>query len=192
MGLLNTKFKSYRTYGGEAATIMTSKQRELIVGLWKVLEPNRTVFGKQIFLHIFAENPEVKKLFPFRNAWGDELITHPQFQAHSARFMRVIHQAIAHLVTIKVTFIPVLKELGAKHTKMHGFSPQNFMLFKDSTMYILKREYPTTMTPECTKAWEILFDFILEQLKDGYLERLAINQLKAMEEADQYIHISNT
>ncbi len=42
--------------------------------------------GTLVFLRIFNKNPELKALFPFRNSFGDELVSHPLFRSHAYRY----------------------------------------------------------------------------------------------------------
>ncbi len=52
---------------------------------WRQIESQMTNIGTLVFLRIFDQNPKVKRLFPFHEAWGDELLTHPMFRAHAYR-----------------------------------------------------------------------------------------------------------
>ena len=59
--------------------------KALIRETWMLLEDDMENIGIQVFLRIFDQNPEVKLLFPFKDCWGDALITHPMFKAHAKR-----------------------------------------------------------------------------------------------------------
>ena len=58
---------------------------DLIKQTWMLLEDDMENIGIQVFLRIFDQNPSVKLLFPFKDVWGDALITHPMFKAHANR-----------------------------------------------------------------------------------------------------------
>ena len=65
-------------------TVEKSK-KDLIKQTWILLEDDMENIGIQVFLRIFDQNPEVKLLFPFKDVWGDTLLTHPMFKAHANR-----------------------------------------------------------------------------------------------------------
>ncbi len=64
---------------------LTAEERGLIRGTWDYIARDMDAVGVQIFLRIFDRRPAVKRLFPFRDVWGDALIRDPVFQAHAHR-----------------------------------------------------------------------------------------------------------
>ena len=133
--------------------------------------------GKQIFLCIFNKNPSVKQLFPFRDAWGDDLILHPQFIAHTLRFMAVIRSAVRSVDSLEEGIGPVLVSLGARHTSNPRFNPDLFKLFKSSMLDVMERDLREEMTPEAREAWQILLAFIVRKLQQGYYGQARIEEL---------------
>ena len=66
-------------------THVEKSKKDLIKQTWMLLEDDMENIGIQVFLRIFDQNPSVKLLFPFKDVWGDALITHPMFKAHANR-----------------------------------------------------------------------------------------------------------
>ena len=76
----------------------------------------------KVFLRIFEYRPSVKRMFPFHDAWGDQLIRHPQFVQQAQRFMRVIAvvvNSVEHLRSGRGGS-PALYELGRRHVTIEG------------------------------------------------------------------------
>ncbi len=65
--------------------ILTEHQKMLIRTSWEQLEPDMTDIGKMVFLRIFNQNPRIKMLFPFRNMYGNDLVSHHTFSGHAYR-----------------------------------------------------------------------------------------------------------
>ncbi len=65
--------------------VLTEAQKELIRQTWHELEGDMSTIGTLVFLRIFNQNPKLKVIFPFRNNWGNDLVTHPAFSRHSYR-----------------------------------------------------------------------------------------------------------
>lgn len=157
--------------------ILSVTEREAIRSTWATMESNMSYVGKQIFLCIFDQNPKVKSLFPFRDAWGDDLIFHPQFVAHTLRFMAVVKKAVRAIDNLEEDFAPALISLGARHTKHVGFTPDLFALFRSSMLVIWERELRDKMTPETRRAWNVLLEFIVRKLQQGYYGQAKIEEL---------------
>ena len=64
---------------------LSDHEKQLIKKSWAQLEKDMDNIGVRIFLRIFDQNPSVKRMFPFRDHWGDALIKDPMFQAHARR-----------------------------------------------------------------------------------------------------------
>jgi len=76
-----------------------------------------------VFLRIFEYRPSVKRMFPFRDAWGDQLIRHAQFVEQAHRFMRVIGIVVGAVDRLRAGRggSPALYELGRRHVNIEGF-----------------------------------------------------------------------
>jgi len=136
-----------------------ARQRQLI----------NVLFAK-VFLRIFEYRPSVKRMFPFRDAWGDQLIRHHQFIQQANRFMRVIA-----IVVSAVDFLrsgqrssPALYELGRRHVTIEGFLPDYFDVFTRAVIYVWQQELRELFTSDVADAWRTLFAYIIGQLRDGY------------------------
>ena len=176
-GTGNIEGLSTLAYSSDHGAILTVYQRELIRTTWADMEENLATIGKQIFLCIFDQNHTVKNLFPFRDFWGDDLIRHPQFTAHTTRFMGVVQQAVGSMDNLEGGFAPVLISLGARHTKNVGFTADFFSLFKSSMMVVWARQLGNKMTPDVNRAWNILLDFIVSKLQQGYYGKAKMEEL---------------
>ena len=145
-----TKIPVAPTDDGETRTkvsiLLSPEQKESIRKSWKFFEKDMEGFGKQIFLKIFEEKPQLKDLFPFRCVWGDRLISHPAFKKHANRFMSIIEEGISNMDHLDYEYTPKLLDLGGRHTKFSGFKASNFLPFQSAILFILKRELKMDFT----------------------------------------------
>jgi len=109
-------------------------------------------------------------MFPFRDAWGDQLIRHHQFVQQANRFMRVIA-----IVVNTVDYLrcgrggsPALYELGRRHVTIEGFLPDYFDVFTRAVVYVWQQELRELFTADVAEAWRMLFAYVIGQLRDGY------------------------
>jgi len=124
----------------------------------------------KVFLRIFEYRPSVKRMFPFRDAWGDQLIRHSQFIQQANRFMRVITIVVGAVDYLRSGpgGSPALYELGRRHVTIEGFLPDYFDVFTRAVIYVWQQELRELFTSEVADAWRTLFVYIIDQLKEGY------------------------
>jgi len=127
------------------------------------------LFAK-VFLRIFEYRPSVKRMFPFRDAWGDQLIRHSQFVLQANRFMRVIAFVVGAVDRLRGgrSGSPALYELGRRHVTIEGFLPDYFDVFTRAVIYVWQQELREQFSADVDDAWRTLFAYIIGQLKDGY------------------------
>ena len=152
----------------QVSLLLSPEQKQSIRTSWEVLQKNKEALGKQIFLKIFEEKPQLKDLFSFRYAWGDSLINHPDFKAHANRFMSIIQQGVQNLDFLDRDFTPILLTLGGRHTKFEGFEVSNFQLFERAILFILKREIKADFVGATERNWIMFVRYIMKNLQEGY------------------------
>ncbi len=91
--------------------------------------------------------------------------------------MGVIEQAIDNLDNLEEDFAPVLMQLGRKHPIKADFSPDKVEVFVKSVLVIWREFLKDKLTLECRAAWEKLFQYFLEKLRQGYRYNLKQNKL---------------
>ena len=149
---------------------LSKAEKQAIRSCWEVITLNKEHIGRQIYLRVFEVKPEVKDLFAFREAWGDELITHPDFRSHILGFMAAVQKGIEELDNLELKYAPFLQTLGAKHTRTDGFNAENFALFENAIVYILRRELSNEFNTEKENAWKVFLRYIMDTMSDGYNE----------------------
>ena len=147
---------------------LTKEEKQAIRSCWEVIALNKEHIGRQIYLRVFEVKPEVKDLFAFREAWGDELITHPDFRSHIMGFMAAVQKGIEELDNLESKYAPFLQTLGAKHTRTDGFNAENISTFETAIVYILRRELSNEFDKEKENAWKVFLKFIMDTMSEGY------------------------
>ena len=150
---------------------LTKDQKQAIRSCWEVMAINKENMARQIYLRVFERRPEVKDLFAFREAWGDELITDPEFRSHILGFMAAIQKGVEDLDNLDLTYAPFLQRLGAKHTRTSGFNAENFSEFENAILHILRRELSNEYNMEKEEAWKLFLKYIIDTMCEGYDER---------------------
>ena len=172
----------------QVSILLSPEQKESIRRSWEVLEKNKEVLGKQIFLKIFEEKPQLKDLFSFRCVWGDSLINHPDIKAHAMKFMTILQEGVKNLDYLDRDFTPKLLALGGRHTKFEGFEVSNFPLFETAILFILKREIKEKFVGATEKSWIMFLRYIMKNLREGYNQKqqiiLAVDNGSFIEHAD--------
>ena len=151
--------------------LLSVEQKDSIRRSWEILKQDKETLGKQIFLKIFEEKPQLKDLFSFRCAWGDSLINHPDFKAHANRFMSIIDEGVENLDYLDRNFVPKLLYLGGKHTNFEGFEGSNFQLFEKAILFILKREIKQGFGFNTEQTWVMFLQYIMKNLQEGYNQK---------------------
>lgn len=150
----------------------SNHQKKVLRRTWTLLQNDLGSKGVKIFLRIFQLCPDAKSLFPFRHAEGDALLQHPQFKGHGLRFMKAVGVAIDNLDTLDIVLIPSLTHLGKTHTKIPGFSVEQFTLFVEAMDYVWNKELGRQYNKEVREAWLRLFNLITSTIRDGYMQGL--------------------
>lgn len=149
--------------------ILTDDQKKLIRASWNRLAPNAIELGRKVFLRIFDTSPQVKKMFPFENKWGEVLVNDPLFKSHSMRFIQIIQSCVDSLDDLENGLIPVILNLGRFHQrKAIWFEVDYFGVFQDALLYIWSIVLGCDFDMDTKNAWIVLFAFIVKWLKEGY------------------------
>ncbi len=84
---ITQEYKEYCNSQPEILTlVLPESQKVLIRNTWCHLETDMRNIGILVFLRIFDQSPKIKDLFPFRDSWGDDLLSHPMFRNHVYRY----------------------------------------------------------------------------------------------------------
>ena len=136
-----------------------------------------------VFYVIFARAPHAKKLFPFKDAEGDELREHPEFRAHARHFMKVIGDALEDVEDLEGRLGRRLLVLGAEHASKPGFSLDYFEVFTGGLGEVWATELGEAWTSETRASWEKLFLYLLMELRAGYM--MAVEGEKLEEQGEE-------
>jgi len=118
-------------------------------------------------------------MFPFRDAWGDQLIRHPLFIEQARRFMSVISAVVVQVDDLSSarSGSPALVDLGRRHVTIEGFLPDYFDVFTRAVTGVWQQELREACTPEVLEAWRALFIYIIQQIKVGYEDEMRARNL---------------
>lgn len=166
----------------DADQLLKPEEALLVRLTWQELRTGASlaILGKKVFLRIFNLKPEIKKLFPFGDAWGDELIKHPKFITHAERFMIIIDCCVQNLERIRNECSDMLVNLGRSHVAHRGFNKENFEVFMKAIWFVWHQELKDKLELEVEVAWKKLLMFIIAQQTAGYESELKKGQYTAV------------
>ena len=143
-------------------------EKAIIKRQWKVLSADIRGNGTAVFLQLFKQNPELKKLFSFRHIDDTELWHDVEFKRHGIRFMQAINATVENIDDLETSMSGTLEDLGRQHVSFTGFKPTFFEAFHDAIISVWKEVLGTRFTPACEAAWSHLLAYIMETLKRGH------------------------
>lgn len=158
---------------------LSSRQKYIVRKTWRYFSNDMTSHGTQVFLRIFTLNPKMKELFRLSDLNDADIIRDQNFRSHGSRFMQSVGAVVDHLEDLE-SLKPLLHDLGERHTRFHGFTPIYFHSFSEAMCHVWQQELGERYTEEVAQAWQTVFAFIMDTLKEGYmLETQKLNQQRA-------------
>lgn len=172
----NEYSKTPSSFGPEASSyascdVMSESEKRIVKKTWKYLARDMTFYGTRVFLRIFELKPDLKALFPFHNKEDEALVNDQNFIGHASRFMQAVGAAIDNINNLHLYFGPLLVGLGRQHVEFGGFKPEYWDVFTEAMIFVWEKELGDNFDGRCKIAWRKIFEFIMEQLKDGYKQR---------------------
>ncbi|XP_077977153.1 neuroglobin-1-like [Glandiceps talaboti] len=167
--------KSHKKISANGQTeFFTERQRRIVRKTWRALANDMTGNGTKVFLWIFETNPKVKQLFPCRDKEGDDLLKDMDFKGHASRFMQSVGAAVDNVDSLDTSLAPLLLNLGKSHINFRGFKSDYFDIFTTAMLHVWEQELQDRFTPEVKEAWNMVFDYMMSKMKDGFT--LAFNE----------------
>ena len=155
----------------------TDRQMFIVRKTWKLLATDLTRRGSKVFVKIFELNPHVKGLFPFKNLDdANELLLDANFKGHASRFMNAVGAVVDNMDNLEESLAPLLIGLGENHVKFEGFKPEYFNSFSQAMNIVWKEDLGKRYTTEAEEAWKVVFAFIMDNLKVGFINAQAIQK----------------
>ena len=168
-------------------TVLSSRQKTLVRSSWQYMttRASSAAIGKQIFLSIFEVRPAIKQLFPFRSAWGDELLADPAFVAHTVRFGDTIERCVRGLDELEGAFGRSMHALGAQHADIGGLDADYFEVMHRSTLIVWQNQPRDQFNEEVLCAWARLLRFLVVKVRTGYEDALSSRNSDAVQTLSQ-------
>lgn len=150
----------------------TDREKHLIKKTWRVVSNDMPHIGANIFLAIFNYNPEVKQIFPCRDVTGEALLRDHHFRGHASRFMQAVGAAVDNIHDLDEAMAPLLFKLGTQHIHYEGFKVEYFDIFIEAILKVFESELGGKYTKDVASVWRRVVEFIISQLKRGYMEAI--------------------
>nr|CBL51553.1 globin [Branchiostoma floridae] len=151
--------------GGGHGGPLTQEQVHGIKETWAILAQDPVERGVGLFMKIFEEDPDLKKLFYFADD-GRELSRDDQrVRSHGERVMEAVGGAVDSQGDLTAV-VPVLTELGALHHK-YGVQPSYFDTVGAALIYILETNLGDKLTPSIRQGWVLVYGIVGATMKKG-------------------------
>lgn len=144
------------------------QEKIIVKQQWKVLSTDMKGIGTMVFMRIFKQHPEVKKLFPFRNIDDDKLMSSKSFCGHAYVFMQAIGAVVENIDDVENAMSNALIFLGKQHVSFTGVDQIYFDEFTNVISNVWKERLGPSYTLESEDAWRHVFRYIMGKLKKGY------------------------
>ena len=149
--------------------LLSARQLKVVQETWAMLDKDQSGRGIRVFQQIFTLAPETKGLFNFRYIPDDELHNNQLFKAHAGRFMQIICNVMDNANDLDTQVKPTLHNLGQAHVMKFGVSMEYFDLFKSAMLTVWSKDLGKAFTVEAREAWTIVFEYILQEMKVGFM-----------------------
>nr|QQO51932.1 globin gb_IVB [Platynereis dumerilii] len=153
----------------EEGQLLSAKQLKVVQETWAMLDKDMSGRGIRVFQQIFTLAPETKGLFNFRYIPDDELHNNLLFKAHAGRFMQIICAVMDNANDLDTQVKPTLHNLGQAHVVKFGVNMEYFDLFKTAMLSVWSKDLGKAFTVEAREAWTIVFEYVLEEMKVGFV-----------------------
>lgn len=146
---------------------------QLIKETWSTVETlPAEVVGGLLFKHIF-EQADVSALFSFGRKEGfdpspDAVAENPFVKAHGSKVVKTVGVAIG-LLTDLPTLVPVLKDLGAKHSK-YGVVAAHYPVVGGAFLKTLKVGLGDAYTSDVAAAYTAMWGIVEQTMLAGVKE----------------------
>jgi nitric oxide dioxygenase len=135
-------------------TMLSEAERALVRATWRRLLPMAHTAGVVFYEHLFADQPQVRRLF------------HGERREQARRLMAMIDAAVQALDSIE-SLEPFLVRLGREHAA-RGVLVQDYAGFGESLMWTLERGLGGQFTPQARQAWARFYQVLtLAMLRDA-------------------------
>jgi len=155
---------------------LSQAEVELIQASWATVSalPATTV-GGLLFKHIF-EQADVSALFSFGRKPGfdpspDAVAANPNVQAHGEKVVSTVGVAVSMLSKLG-ELVPVLKDLGAKHTK-YGVAAAHYPVVGSAFLKTLSVGLGESYTPAVAEAYTKMWGVVEATMLAGVAEAAA-------------------
>ena len=133
---------------------MIPERRQLVIDSWTALAPNRDAVGSIFYRHLFEIDPSLRQLFS-RVAMDDQ-----------TRKLVTMLDLIVHWIDVPERLVPVLKQLGERHTK-YGVRDEHYGKVGTALLATLEEGLGDAFTPNVRSAWTEAFVLISSLMRRG-------------------------
>lgn len=147
---------------------ISNEDKRIVKKTWKYLSTDIVELGVKVFLNLFAVNPATKRVFPFHDLDGDDLLMNIRFKGHSTRLMQTLQTVIDNIDALETTAKPLLVEIGKQHYAFQGFHKVYWDACPEAILRTWRDMLQDKFTETKYKAWSDFVAFVIAQLKEGY------------------------
>uniref|UniRef100_A0AC35UI21 GLOBIN domain-containing protein n=1 Tax=Rhabditophanes sp. KR3021 TaxID=114890 RepID=A0AC35UI21_9BILA len=152
--------------------LLTKRQKILLRGSWnKCQRSGLDNIGAVIFTKIYILDPTVGHMFDLYNVPIPDLKYKKFFQSHAMTFTRSLDFCIQNMDNMD-TIVEYFYQLGRRHVKYKklGFKPHYWDIFSEALTEAVIEYECGFKHRDVLKGWRTLITFIIEQMREGYLD----------------------
>jgi hypothetical protein len=158
------------------------RQRELLQLTWSDDFEYLYNLGTHIYIYIFDHAPQARYLFPAFIVHGDAWKESKEFRSQALKFVQILSHAV-HNIHYMERLQPILYNVGRAHVRFaeRGFRPGYWNVVHSAIKSALAGHIAALSTltkqdrAEAVDVWHLLSDYIVRQMRRGYIDGLAGN-----------------
>ncbi|XP_063240518.1 globin C, coelomic-like [Bacillus rossius redtenbacheri] len=136
---------------------------------WEEVSKNRTALGVEVFVTLFSQHPDYKKLFPkLAKKTLEQLRTSKKVVEHGTMVMEAISDMVKQLQKPDAV-LRLLRDKGRMHVKSN-VTAEHFLNLRRVVMDVLEQRLKEKMDDKSTAAWSKTLDFVFSGLIVGVEE----------------------
>ncbi len=162
---------------------LTSPQIHMIRQSWHQLSTTKglTVLGSTVLQRLFFKAPIIKDSF-FRTPMKKEGISHDKLVKEHAKLLANLVDSLVKNLEDLDGMSPMLVVIGKQHAHLseYGFTPRFWNVFAEAFIdCTLEWGEKSKRGEEVWKAWAIIASFMIEKIKQGYIDERRIRATKS-------------
>ncbi|KAG8293747.1 hypothetical protein J6590_010733 [Homalodisca vitripennis] len=151
---------------------VTEREKECAKIAWKEVEKDYSTYGRNVFIRLFEQHPEIKNYFLGMLGKNEDLFSSPKFQEH---MLQILIPTLSGLILnwdSSEGILEAIRLLAIYHKKnVTTLREDHVLMLAQVILFVLKRDLGSSYTEDQEKAVEKIILIIFEEFNNFLLGR---------------------